>query len=114
MRLGGNMALILILDDRSTNRNIFSRLALSIEDGVTVQALGNPLEALSWLEQHNPDLIVSDYRMPGLDGAEFTRHVRSSINGADVPIIVITAYDDRSFRLRALEAGATAFVSAPG
>lgn len=107
------MALILILDDRSTNRNIFSRLALSIEEGVTVEALSRPLDALNWLERNSPDLIVTDYRMPGLDGADFTRHVRSSINGADVPIIVITAYDDRSFRLRALEAGATDFISTP-
>jgi diguanylate cyclase (GGDEF)-like protein/PAS domain S-box-containing protein len=107
------MALILILDDRSTNRNIFSRLAQSIEEGVTVQALSRPLEALSWLETNSPDLIVTDFRMPALDGAEFTRQVRSGIHGADVPIIVITAYDDRSFRLRALEAGATDFISSP-
>jgi diguanylate cyclase (GGDEF)-like protein/PAS domain S-box-containing protein len=107
------MALILILDDRSTNRNIFSRLAQTIEEGVIVQTLSRPLEALSWLETNSPDLIVTDYRMPGLDGADFTRQVRAGINGADVPIIVITAYDDRSFRLRALEAGATDFISSP-
>lgn len=107
------MALVLILDDQSTNRNIFSRLAQSIEDNVTVAALSRPLEALNWLEKNNPDLIVTDYRMPGLDGADFTRQVRSSVNGADVPIVVITAYDDRTFRLRALEAGATDFISTP-
>jgi diguanylate cyclase (GGDEF)-like protein/PAS domain S-box-containing protein len=107
------MTLVLILDDRSTNRNIFSRLAQTIEDGVTVHTLSRPLEALNWLEKNSPDLIVTDYRMPGLDGAEFTRQVRNGMNGADVPIIVITAYDDRSFRLRALEAGATDFISSP-
>jgi diguanylate cyclase (GGDEF)-like protein/PAS domain S-box-containing protein len=51
--------------------------------------------------------------MPGMDGAEFTREVRGTINGSDVPIIVITAYDDRTFRLQALEAGATDFLSSP-
>ncbi|NBJ11132.1 GGDEF/EAL domain-containing response regulator [Microvirga arsenatis] len=107
------MALVLIVDDRSTNRNIFSRLALSIEEGITVKALSRPVEALTWLESNDPDLIVTDYRMPELDGAAFTQHVRNSINGTDVPIIVITAYDDRTFRLRALEAGATDFISSP-
>lgn len=107
------MALIVILDDRVTNRNIFSRLAATLEEGVTVQAFGDPLEALAWLDDHPPDLIITDYKMPNLDGAEFTRVLRTRPNGADVPVVVITVYEDRSFRLRALEAGATDFLQSP-
>ncbi|MEE1613721.1 putative bifunctional diguanylate cyclase/phosphodiesterase [Microvirga sp. CF3016] len=107
------MAVILILDDKSTNRNIYSRLAQKIEDGAVVHAFASPVEALEWLQGNAPDLIVTDFRMPGMDGAEFTKHVRASTNGIDVPIIVITAYDDRAFRLRALEAGATDFLRSP-
>lgn len=107
------MAVILILDDKSTNRNIYSRLAQKIEDGAVVHAFASPVEALEWLEGNAPDLIVTDFRMPGMDGAEFTKHVRANTNGIDVPIIVITAYDDRAFRLRALEAGATDFLRSP-
>src|SRR5688572_27232079 len=107
------MAVILILDDKSTNRNIYSRLAQTIEDGAVVHAFASPVEALEWLQDNAPDLIVTDFRMPGMDGAEFTKHARGSANGVDVPIIVITAYDDRAFRLRALEAGATDFLRSP-
>jgi diguanylate cyclase (GGDEF)-like protein/PAS domain S-box-containing protein len=107
------MAVILILDDKSTNRNIYSRLAQTIEDGAVVHAFASPVDALEWLQGNAPDLIVTDFRMPGMDGAEFTRHARGSANGVDVPIIVITAYDDRAFRLRALEAGATDFLRSP-
>jgi len=107
------MAVILILDDKSTNRNIYSRLAQTIEDGAVVHAFASPMEALDWLKDNNPDLIVTDFRMPGMDGAEFTKQTRNSANGVDVPIIVITAYDDRAFRLRALEAGATDFLRSP-
>jgi diguanylate cyclase (GGDEF)-like protein/PAS domain S-box-containing protein len=107
------MTLILIVDDRSTNRNIFSRLAQSIEENVTVHAFATPLSALDWLKHNTPDLVITDYRMPGMDGAQFTNEIRHSANGADVPIIVITAYDDRTFRLQALEAGATDFLSSP-
>lgn len=107
------MAVILILDDKSTNRNIYSRLAQTIEDNAVVHAFASPVEALEWLEGNCPDLIITDFRMPGMDGAEFTRHVRGSANGIDVPIIVITAYDDRAFRLSALEAGATDFLRSP-
>ncbi|MGO4573503.1 EAL domain-containing response regulator [Microvirga sp. 2TAF3] len=107
------MSLILILDDRITNRNIFSRLALSLGEGITVQAFNKPETALAWLDDNSPDLVITDYKMPGLDGAEFTRQLRAKAHGADVPVIVITAYDDRTFRLRALEAGATDFLNSP-
>jgi diguanylate cyclase (GGDEF)-like protein/PAS domain S-box-containing protein len=107
------MSLVVILDDRPTNRNIFSRLAASLESQVTVQAFGDPLEALDWLTGHTPDLVIADYKMPNLDGAEFTRRLRGNPHVADVPVIVITAYDDRSFRLQALEAGATDFLQSP-
>lgn len=107
------MSLVVILDDRPTNRNIFSRLAASLESQVTVQAFGDPLEALDWLSGHTPDLVIADYKMPNLDGAEFTRRLRGNPHVADVPVIVITAYDDRSFRLQALEAGATDFLQSP-
>jgi diguanylate cyclase (GGDEF)-like protein/PAS domain S-box-containing protein len=107
------MTTILIVDDRSTNRSIYSRLAQAIEEDAIVHASASPHEALDWLSRSTPDLIVTDFRMPGMDGAEFTRHVRNSENGADVPVIVITAYDDRAFRLQALEAGATDFLRSP-
>ena len=107
------MSLVVILDDRPTNRHIFSKLAASLESQVSVQAFGDPFDALEWLTDHTADLVIADYKMPQLDGAEFTRRLRAKPHVADVPVIVITAYDDRSFRLRALEAGATDFLQSP-
>ena len=107
------MTLIAIVDDRATNRDIFSRLAASLEEGVEVAAFGDAEEAIEWLAGHTPDLVITDYKMPKLDGAEFTRRFRAQPAGADVPVIVITIYSDRSFRLRALEAGATDFLQSP-
>jgi diguanylate cyclase (GGDEF)-like protein/PAS domain S-box-containing protein len=107
------MPLIIILDDRVTNRNIFSRLAASLEDGACVRAFGDPSEALEWLDGHQPDLVVTDYKMPAMDGALFTRRFREKPHCIDVPVVVITAYADRNFRLRALEAGATDFLQSP-
>ncbi len=107
------MSLIVILDDRATNRQIFSRLAASIEDGVTVRAFADPQAALVWLETNTPDLVVTDFKMPHMDGAEFTRRFRAQPNLSEVPVIVITVYEEREFRLRALEAGATDFLSSP-
>jgi len=107
------MSLILILDDRGTNRKILAQLAVSVEPSAQVVTFGNPLLALAWMDGHQPDLVISDYRMPHLDGAEVASRIRAKATGADVPIIVVTAYNDPVFRLRALEAGATDFLVSP-
>jgi len=107
------MTLIAILDDRASNRHIYARLASTINESVVVNSFGDPAEALSWAAGTTPDLVITDYKMPTLDGAEFTRQFRVMPSCADVPVLVITAYDDRAFRLAALEAGATDFLRSP-
>jgi diguanylate cyclase (GGDEF)-like protein/PAS domain S-box-containing protein len=107
------MPFIVIVDDRATNRAIFSKIAGLLGDKVQVEAFSGPDPALTWIETKTPDLIITDFKMPQMTGAKFTQRVRALPNGVDVPIIVITAYDDREFRLEALEAGATDFVQTP-
>jgi diguanylate cyclase (GGDEF)-like protein len=107
------MAFVVIVDDRATNRSIFSRLASFLDDDVEVEAFATPDPALKTIGVKMPDLVITDYKMPQMTGAAFTQQIRSLPNGVDVPIIVITAYDDRVFRLEALEAGATDFVQTP-
>ena len=60
-----------------------------------------------------PDLIITDFNMPDMDGASFVRALRSRAALVDVPIIVVTVYQDRDFCYRALEAGATDFLLSP-
>ena len=103
---------VVIIDDQATNRSIFSKLAATI-DGVAVRAFGNPQEALDWVPENTPDLVITDYNMPEMNGSEFVRRFRAMPNGADVPVIVITIYEERTFRMRALEAGATDFLHSP-
>ncbi len=107
------MSTILILDDRATNRNIYARLAAAIEEDVTAEVFADPADALEWLEHNRVDLVITDYKMPGMDGAEFTRRFRAMPDNRHVPVVVITADDDRSFRMRALDAGATDFLQSP-
>jgi PAS domain S-box-containing protein len=51
--------------------------------------------------------------MPHFDGAEFIRRFRAMEHGSEIPVVVITVYEERSFRLKALEAGATDFLNSP-
>lgn len=104
---------IVILDDRRTNRLILSRLARTIADDISVVDFENPNDALALIAEETPDLIITDFNMPEMDGAAFIQALRRLNNSADVPVIVVTAYQDRDFRYRALEAGATDFLNSP-
>jgi diguanylate cyclase (GGDEF)-like protein/PAS domain S-box-containing protein len=107
------MPLVVILDDRATNRKIFGKLAGLIGSDVTTRSFADPAELLVWLERNTPDLIITDFKMPKMDGAEFIRRFRKLPNSTDIPVIVITIYEEREFRIRALEAGATDFLTSP-
>ncbi|MBL6456597.1 response regulator [Belnapia sp. T6] len=107
------MATIVILDDSPTNRSIYSRLATMVEDGVVAEVFADPLDALEWLQYNRADLVITDFKMPGMDGATFTRRLRSLPRMAQTPVLVVTAHDNRSYRLQALDAGATDFLQSP-
>lgn len=107
------MTPLVVADGRVTNRNILVRLANSLEDDVQVRAFADARSALEWFADHTPDLVVTDYKMPAMDGDAFIREFRRLPFCFDVPVMVVTAYEDREFRYRALDAGATDFLLSP-
>ena len=111
---GSIMAKIIVIDDRVTNRNILTRLAQSVEEGLTVQAFGAAADALAAIDSGNtPDLVVTDFNMPGMNGAEMIRQLRERPGCELIPIVVVTVYEDRDYCYRALQAGATDFLLSP-
>jgi signal transduction histidine kinase len=104
---------IVIIDDRLTNLSILKRLALTLEGEVTVQTFQNPAEALDFCRKQSPNLIITDYNMPEMNGADLIRSVRALPDGAGTPIIVVSAYEDKHLRYEALAAGATDFLLSP-
>ena len=108
------MARVVVIDDRVTNRNILTRLAQSVEEGIQVTAFASPVEALARLGSDSiPDLIITDFNMPEMDGARFIAALRARGGFTDVPIVVVTVYEDRDYCYKALEAGATDFLLSP-
>ena len=107
------MTSVFIVDDQATNRLLLSKLASSIEADVEVAAFGDPVRALAECGHRAPDLIISDYKMGPMSGAEFICRLRAMGECHDIPIMVLTAYDERTFRMAALEAGATDFLLSP-
>ncbi|MGE0646302.1 MAG: response regulator, partial [Alphaproteobacteria bacterium] len=104
------MSRILIVDDRITNRRILCKLAGELDRDIEVEAFPDPTEALAWLNEGTADLIITDYKMPNMDGATFIAALRKLPHCADVPVVVVTAYEDREFRYTALNSGATDFL----
>ena len=104
---------IAIVDDRLTNRKILERLARSLGEGVRVDTFDRPSALLAASAERPPDLVITDVKMPELDGVEFIRRFRSIAGCAEVPIVAVTTSEDRELRLAALEAGATDFLLSP-
>jgi len=102
-------ARILVVDDDASIRETFER-HLS-RSGYTVHLAGDGQQALSLLAEVDPALIITDVRMPGLDGLELLRRVRE---GADPPdVLVITAHDDMRSAIEAMRAGAYDYLVKP-
>ncbi|MBB1271780.1 HD domain-containing protein [Psychromonas sp. SR45-3] len=92
---------------------ILEKIILQIADDITVIDFADPRKALNWLKDNQADLIVTDYRMPGLNGIEFIEAVRNTATGEHIPIMMITVVSEKKVRHEALEAGATAFLNRP-
>jgi two-component system response regulator RpfG len=104
---------VLIVDDESTGRTILAKMIQQAEPDVSVDSFDNPLAALSWLDHNHPDLIITDYRMPDINGVELIKQIRAKPAYQDIPIMMITVVSEKSVRYEALEAGATAFLTRP-
>jgi two-component system response regulator RpfG len=105
------MSTILIIDDQFTSRKILEQLVSTLSGHVTAKSFADPVEALSWASENQPDLVLTDYKMPNMDGIEFTRRFRET--HPDTPLVVVTALEEKEIRYQALEAGATDFLNKP-
>ncbi|CAN5918969.1 ATP-binding protein [soil metagenome] len=102
---------ILIVDDERHNRQLLE-VILSREGFVTLTATSGE-EALATLARELPDLILLDIMMPGMDGYEVARTIKGNAAQRHIPIILITALDDRNARVLALSCGADDFLTKP-
>jgi two-component system sensor histidine kinase/response regulator len=104
-------ACVLIVDDERHNRDLL-KIMLS-QEGLHLLTAASGEQALSMLAQHSPDLVLLDAMMPGMDGYQVARRIKSDPSTRNVPVIMVTALDDRGARLLGLQAGAEDFLSKP-
>src|ERR1700722_4157269 len=103
---------IVIIDDTALNRRVLSDMLGQLEN-VAVSAFSGGEAALEALEALDPSLFIVDYRMPSPNGLEVLARLRALPQTRDVPVVMVTAADERSICYEALEMGVSDFVVRP-
>ena len=106
-----NGSKILIIDDDKSSQKAVESLLLN--QGFQLQFADNGRDGLHYAIATEPDLILLDVMMPEMDGYEVCLKIRDEMSLAEVPILMISALDDRESRIRAIEAGVDDFISKP-
>ncbi len=109
--MSGKSPVLLIAEDDDQERERLASLAQDL--GFRVVQASDGLQALELLRRGMPDILITDYYMPGVDGLGLVKRLRAHPHGARVPVMVITSDDLRRTKIRLLQAGADDFLVKP-
>jgi CheY-like chemotaxis protein len=102
---------ILVIEDNEQNMYLMHFL-LESQGHMVIEAL-NGEEGIRHAEHSNPDLILLDIQLPGMDGYEIARIIRKTLGLKTIPIIAVTSYAMAGDREKILAAGATDYIEKP-
>jgi response regulator RpfG family c-di-GMP phosphodiesterase len=106
------MHTILVVDDARVNVQVYERILAQVEDSKIVGFTSSTL-AMTWLLDNKPDLVITDFRMPDLDGLQLIEQFRTQPTSKGVPIVMITSSKEKEIRHKALELGVDDFLEKP-
>jgi formate hydrogenlyase transcriptional activator len=104
-------ACVMVVDDTPTNVGLL--LDTLEREGFTVLVATDGLSAIEQAQYGKPDLVLLDVVMPGIDGLETCRRLKSAPATCDIPVIFMTALDDTADKLKAFRAGAVDYITKP-
>lgn len=102
---------VLVVDDVEANRELLEAHLLNL--GYAVRQARDGVEALEAIDEREPDLVLLDVDMPRLDGIAVCRRIKDDLTRRLIPVVLLTAHQDRDTRFRGLAAGADDFVTKP-
>lgn len=102
---------VLVVDDDTSNLKMASYILGRVQ--MRVSCLKSGEDAVQFLKENRPDLILLDIHMPGMDGFQTMQALRENKTAADIPVIFLTADDDSNTEKRGLEVGAVDFIKKP-
>ncbi len=106
------MQSVLLLEDNPVNLKWLEMLVRRLDHAQSI-SFSDPAAAMDYARSHQVDLVVLDYLMPDMNGLEFIGAFRALDGAASIPLLMITAHDEKAVRYRALEAGAYDFLPKP-
>src|SRR5579883_680026 len=106
-----NQTSILVIDDKPNNFDVIETFLES--EGYQLNYAPGGQKAIEQLDSFQPDVILLDYMMPGLDGIEVCRIIKANSSWRMIPIIMVTALNTKEDLARCLAAGASDFISKP-
>jgi excisionase family DNA binding protein len=104
---------VLIVDDEKAVRDLLVSAVASWDDELDIRTAPSGVEALLAIGESKPDLLVLDVMMPGMNGIEVCRKLKSSSGTRKIKIIAITGKPEPEIRERTLKAGADVFLAKP-
>jgi len=105
-------SLVLVVDDNSQNLKVLGNILKDNTDYKLAFAM-NGKEALDFLEDHEPDMILLDVMMPDIDGFKVCSKIKNSSEGGNIPVIFITAKTEPEDAVRGFEVGGVDYVTKP-
>ena len=105
-----NQQSMLIVDDSEDMRQFLEN---NFKDKYHIITAGDGIEALHLLQQHQVSIIISDWMMPRMDGAEFCRRVRQNPLTSHIPFVMLTAKTDDDSKVKGMDVGADAYIEKP-
>ena len=103
--------IVLCVEDNSTNMLLVSRVVEA--EGHQLVRAEDSTSALEALKQYTPDIILMDVNLPGMNGLDLSRHIRTELQLTEVPIIAVTANVLVGDKERTLEAGCNDYLPKP-
>ncbi len=105
------MERIVIVDDHPDLLELLSYNL--VNKGYQVNTFERPKEALDYIHPNNTDLVITDWMMPGMDGIELCRNLKTNPNTQHLPIIMLTCKNSQTDKLEAYQNGADDYLSKP-
>ena len=107
-RMGADKSKILVVDDEAQIARVLK--ATLTAQGYSIRTASDGDDAVQAMKTWTPDLVITDLRMPNMDGVELCRYLRAKSN---IPIIVLSVKNEERIKIEALDAGADDYVTKP-